>query len=61
MREETNAWYQRLYTGQNTPHATAEDGHRNLLMTMAMDLSAKRRELINLPADPEDLMREYLS
>ena len=30
MREETNAWYQRLYTGARTPHATAADGHRNL-------------------------------
>ena len=38
MREETNAWYQRIYMRQSTPHATAADGHRNLMMTMAMDL-----------------------
>jgi hypothetical protein len=58
MREETNAWYQRLYTGQSTPHATAADGHRNLLMTMAMDLSAKRGGPVDFPADPDELMRE---
>ncbi len=58
MREETNAWYQRIYTGQRTPHATAEDGHRNLLLTMAMDLSARRGAPVELPADPDELMRE---
>ncbi len=58
MREETNAWYQRLYTGQRTPHATAADGHRNLLLTMAMDLSAKRGEPVPLPPDPDELMAE---
>ena len=58
MREETNSWYQRIYTGQSTPHATAADGHRNLLMTMAMDLSAKRGVPVALPVDPDELMRE---
>lgn len=58
MREETNAWFQRLYTGASTPHATAADGHRNLLMTMAMDLSAKRGAPVDLPPDPEELMKE---
>jgi predicted dehydrogenase len=58
MREETNAWYQRLYTGASTPHATAADGHRNLLMTMAMDLSAKRGVPVPLPPDPGELMDE---
>ncbi|MCY3874089.1 MAG: Gfo/Idh/MocA family oxidoreductase [Rhodobacteraceae bacterium] len=58
MREETNAWYQRLHTGQDTPHATAADGHRNLLLTMAMDLSAKRGEVVPLPPDPSELMKE---
>jgi hypothetical protein len=56
MREETNAWYQRLCTGQPTPHATARDGHRNLLMTMAMDLSARLGKEVELPVAPEDLM-----
>ena len=55
MREETNAWYQRIYTGQSTPHATAADGHRNLLTTMAMDLSAKRGKAVKLPVTVEEL------
>ncbi|MDE2912459.1 MAG: Gfo/Idh/MocA family oxidoreductase [Paracoccaceae bacterium] len=58
MREETNAWYQRLFTGQDTPHATAAEGHRNLLLTMAMDMSAKRGEAVPLPPDPSELMDE---
>ena len=58
MREETNAWYQRLYTGASTPHATAADGHKNLLMTMAMDLSAQRGMPVDLPPDPGELMDE---
>ncbi|MEM7445316.1 MAG: Gfo/Idh/MocA family oxidoreductase [Pseudomonadota bacterium] len=58
MREETNAWYQRIYTGQRTPHATAADGHRNLMLTMAMDLSAKRGEPVVLPVSADELMAE---
>lgn len=56
MREETNSWYQRIYLGQETPHATARDGHRNLLMTMAMDLSAKRGVPVKFPVEPDELM-----
>lgn len=55
MREETNSWFQRVYNGQSTPHATAADGHRNLLLTMAMDLSARRGKPIELPVDPAEL------
>jgi myo-inositol 2-dehydrogenase / D-chiro-inositol 1-dehydrogenase len=58
MREETNSWYQRLYTGQSTPHATAADGHRNLLLTMAMDMSARRGAAVALPPNPEELMAD---
>lgn len=56
MREETNTWFTRIYQGKNTPHATAEDGHRNLMLTMAMDLSAKTGKEVQLPISPEDLM-----
>jgi predicted dehydrogenase len=56
MREETNAWYQRLYTGQATPHATAQDGHRNLLLTLAMDLSARRGRPVPLPVGTTELL-----
>ena len=55
MREETNAWFGRLYTGLKTPHATAAEGHRNLIMTMAMDLSAARGEVVTLPVDLDEL------
>ena len=57
MREETLMWYNRLTTGVNTPHATAADGHRNLLLTMAMDLSARTGEPVKLPIEPEALRR----
>ena len=53
MREETNSWFARVCTGMKTPHATAEDGHRNLVLTMAMDLSAARGEIVKLPVDLE--------
>jgi myo-inositol 2-dehydrogenase / D-chiro-inositol 1-dehydrogenase len=57
IREETNAWLARLCTGLATPHATAADGHRNLVLTMAMDLSAKRGVPLALPLDPEEFYR----
>jgi len=56
MREETNSWFNRIYNGKKTPHATAAEGHRNLVLTMAMDLSAKRGTEIKLPIDPAELM-----
>ena len=56
LREESNSWFQRIYSNKATPHATAAEGHRNLLLTMAMDLSAKRGEEVELPIDPAELM-----
>jgi predicted dehydrogenase len=56
MREETNSWFSRIYLGKRTPHATAAEGHRNLVLTMAMDLSAQRRSELKLPIDPDELM-----
>ncbi|MCZ6839311.1 MAG: Gfo/Idh/MocA family oxidoreductase [Alphaproteobacteria bacterium] len=56
MREETNSWFNRIYSGKRTPHATAAEGHRNLVLTMAMDLSAKRCAELKLPIDPAELM-----
>jgi hypothetical protein len=53
MREETNSWFQRLYIGSDTPHATANDGHKNLVMTMAMDASSKIGEKIEITDDIE--------
>ena len=57
VREETNAWFQRLYMGQDTPHTTAREGHQNLLLCMAIDLSAKRGEKLALPLETDDFYR----
>ena len=57
MREETNSWFSRIYLGKDTPHATAEEGHRNLVLTMAMDLSSKTGKELELPIDVNDLMK----
>lgn len=64
MREETMTWFSRLTRGVRTPHATAAEGHSNLLLTMAMDLSAKRGVPVSLPITPEELqagLREDMS
>ena len=55
MREETMTWLNRLTTGDSTPHATAVDAHRNLMLTMAMDLSARTGEPVQLPVEPSAL------
>ena len=38
-----------------TVAATVEEAHRNLLLTKALDLSAKRGKPVKLPLDPDDL------
>lgn len=60
MREETLTWYNRLAKGFATPHATAAEGHRNLLLTMAMDLSARTGKPVQLPIEPEQLLHNTL-
>ena len=55
MREETLTWYNKLAKGFDTPHCTAAEGHSNLLLTMAMDLSARTGKPVKLPIEPEDL------
>ena len=57
IRNETIAWFTRLYTGIEMPHATAAEGHRNLVLTMAMCLSAERGKPVRLPADLEEFYR----
>jgi len=56
MREETNSWFQRIFLGKNTPHASADEGHKNLVLTMAMDLSAKLEKEVKLPIKESELM-----
>ncbi len=55
MREETLSWLARLYAGAQTPHTTAAEGHSNLMLTLAMDLSAARGEPVKLPITVEDV------
>jgi predicted dehydrogenase len=57
MREETNTWFARVYSGLDSPHATAADGHRNLVLTMAMDLSAAQGKMIELPIDLDEFYK----
>ena len=54
MRNETNSWLTRVCMGLETPHATVADGHRNLVLTMAMDLSAARGKALKLPIDLDE-------
>jgi len=57
MREETISWLSRIYNEIKTPHATARDGHRNLTLTMAMDLSAERGEPLKLPISLDEFYK----
>jgi hypothetical protein len=54
MREETDSWLSRVALGIPTPAATAAEAHRNLMLTKALDLSAKRKAPVKLPLDPEE-------
>jgi myo-inositol 2-dehydrogenase / D-chiro-inositol 1-dehydrogenase len=54
MREETNSWLTRLSMGVKTQHATAAEGHNRLMLTKAIDLSARLKRPVELPISPED-------
>ena len=54
MREETNSWLGRLALGHATPHATAAEAHNRLMLTKALDLSARRKQPVRLPITPAD-------
>jgi hypothetical protein len=41
MREETDAWLNRVGAGWTTQHATAAEAHKNLILTKALDFSAR--------------------
>jgi len=49
MREETESWLNRVALGVPTQHATAREAHDRLMLTKALDLSAKRRQAVSLP------------
>ncbi len=50
MHEETMSWLMRLSTGLPTQHATAAEAHNRLMLTKALDYSAKRRAPVQVPA-----------
>jgi hypothetical protein len=54
MREETDSWLNRIALGVPTPAATAAEAHRNLMLTKALDLSAKRKAPVKLPLEPDE-------
>jgi myo-inositol 2-dehydrogenase / D-chiro-inositol 1-dehydrogenase len=54
MREETDSWLNRVSLGLPTQAATAAEAHRNLMLTKALDLSAKRKASVKLPLEPGD-------
>jgi myo-inositol 2-dehydrogenase/D-chiro-inositol 1-dehydrogenase len=53
MREETNSWLNRVALGSTTQHATAREGHNRLMLTKAIDLSARLKKPVALPITPE--------
>jgi len=54
MREETVSWLDRVSLGVPTQAATAAEAHRNLMLTKALDLSARLKRPVRLPIDAED-------
>ncbi len=58
MREETDSWLNRVALGVATPAATAAEAHNRLMLTKALDLSAKTKQPVALPLEPERLERE---
>ena len=49
MREETISWLDRISLRIATVHSTAKEAHLNLMLTKALDLSAKRKQPVSLP------------
>src|SRR6201988_3644632 len=51
VADETVAWLNRVALGLPTPSATVEEAHKNLMLTKALDLSAKRKQPVKLPLE----------
>src|SRR5260370_43588 len=49
MREETYSWLNRVALGVLTPLATTQEAHNRLMLTKALDLSAKPNQPVPLP------------
>jgi hypothetical protein len=55
MALETDSWLNRVALGLPTAAATVEEAHRNLMLTKALDLSAKLGKPVKLPLDLDAL------
>lgn len=51
MREETLGWFDRISLGVASPHTTAAEAHRCLMMTKAFDLSARLGKPVPFPIE----------
>ena len=54
MREETDSFLNRVSLGLPTQAATAAEAHDRLMLTKALDLSAKRKAPVRLPLEPDE-------
>jgi myo-inositol 2-dehydrogenase / D-chiro-inositol 1-dehydrogenase len=54
MADETNSWLSHVSLGLPSPAATVSEAHRNLMLTKALDLSAKRGAPVKLPIEADD-------
>src|ERR1700751_5758420 len=52
MREETDSFLNRVSLGLPTQAATAAEAHNRLMLTKALDLSAKRKQPVKLLLEP---------
>jgi hypothetical protein len=52
MRDETESWLNRIALGLPTQAATAAEAHNRLMLTKALDLSARRKQPVRLPLEP---------
>ena len=53
-RRVLTLWPSHLALGHSTPHATAREAHERLMLTKALDLSARRKRPVPLPITPDD-------
>src|ERR1700680_339193 len=54
MREETASWLNHVSLGLPTHAATAAEAHNRLMLTKALDLSARLKRPVRLPISAED-------
>jgi predicted dehydrogenase len=53
MADETVSWLNRMALGVPTQAATAAEAHNRLMLTKALDLSAKLKQPVQLPLEPQ--------